>query len=166
MSQQQSTACRDTLNFLFVKKRRTIQCPSRARTSWRNTSPRVWPPIRSSPVKWISKRPVRRPPKDKKARIEVEVKHVAREECERWVSLEKHDEVWFLVRDLQNLHDCTVSFTLWSRLVRIIRVRPIQRMYGTIRGQKIIRKAVQIIETSISLWLMHLPHVPNCKASL
>ena len=43
----------------------------------------------------LAKRPVRRPPKAKKARIEVELKHVLREEYECWVSVEKYDEAWF-----------------------------------------------------------------------
>ena len=54
-------------------------------------------PIRSSPVKWIAKRPVGHPPKAKKARIEVELERVVREEYEHWVSMEKkYDETRFL----------------------------------------------------------------------
>ena len=40
--------------------------------------PRAQSSIRSSPVKWIAKRPVGRPPKAKKARIEVELEHLVR----------------------------------------------------------------------------------------
>ena len=58
--------------------------------------PRARSPIQSSPVKQMVKRPVGHPPKAKKARIEIELKHVVREEYERWVSMEKYDEACFL----------------------------------------------------------------------
>ena len=54
-------------------------------------------PIRSTAVKRTAKRLVGCPPNVKKARIEVELERVIREDYDHWISLEKkYDEAWFL----------------------------------------------------------------------